>query len=144
MDCSIADIKDTICELTSEGKELLSYKSAQRSGITHEPASIIDVVPAAPLHSYLRILDWFLNVVYRIVAGKSKWPEDQSVRDYKLLIWNRINEVTNLQFDQPGGSGTTSTGNMARIFFLKYLKSKIFGNLKNQIIISYYFEGKFK
>ena len=72
LDYSIADIKDTVCELTSEGKELLSYKSAQRGGITHEPASIIDVVPAAPLHSYLRILDGFLNVVYRIAAGKSK------------------------------------------------------------------------
>ena len=46
-----------------------------------------------------------------------KWSEDQSVRDYKSLICNRINEVTNLPFDQPGGSGTTSTGNMARIFF---------------------------
>ena len=42
---------------------------------------------------------------------------DQSVRDYKSLISNRINEVTNLPFDQPGGSGTTSTANMARIFF---------------------------
>ena len=95
----------------------MSYKSAQRNGITHEPASIIDVVPAAPLHSYLRILDWLLNVVYRIAAGKSKWPEDQSVRDYKSLIFNRINEVTNLPFDQPGGSGTASTGNIARILF---------------------------
>ena len=46
-----------------------------------------------------------------------KWSEDQSVRVYKSLIWNRINEVTNLPFDQPGGSGTTSTGNMAKIFF---------------------------
>ena len=42
---------------------------------------------------------------------------DQSVRDYESFICNRINEVTNLQFDQPGGSGTISTGNMARIFF---------------------------
>ena len=46
-----------------------------------------------------------------------KWSEDQSVRDYKSLICNRINEVTNLPFDQPGGSGTTSTGNMAKIIF---------------------------
>ena len=81
------------------------------------PTSIIDVVPAAPLHSYLRILDWFLNVVYRIAADKSKWSEDQSVKDYKSLICNRINEVTYLPFDQPGESGTTSTGKMARIFF---------------------------
>ena len=28
-----------------------------------------------------------------------KWSEDQSVRDYKSLICNRINEVTNLPFD---------------------------------------------
>ena len=34
---------------------------------------------------------------------------------------NRINEVTNLPFDQPRGSGTISTGNMARIF-LSYKK----------------------
>ena len=95
----------------------MSYKSAQRSGITHELASIIDVFLAAPLHSYLRILDWFLNVGYSIAAGKSKWLEDQSVRDYKSLIWNRINGVTNLPFDQPGGSGNTSTGNIARILF---------------------------
>ena len=56
LDCSIADIKDTICELTSEGKELLSHKSAQRSGITHAPANIIDVVPV--LHCILILESW--------------------------------------------------------------------------------------
>ena len=33
------------------------------------------------------------------------------------MVCHRINEITNLLFDQPGGSGNTSTGNMARIFF---------------------------
>ena len=118
MDCTISDIKQTIIQLTSGGRELMTYKSNERFGITHEPASDIDVVPAAPLHSYLRILDWILNLMYRLAAGRRKWTEDQTVRDYRSLICNRINEVTNLLFDQPGGSGNTSTGNMARIFFL--------------------------
>ena len=74
---SIADVKETIHQLTFEGRELMSYKSNQRSGITHQPASDIDLVLVAPLHSYLRILDWFLNVIYRVAAGKSKWTEDQ-------------------------------------------------------------------
>ena len=118
MDCTISDIKQTIIQLTSGGRELMSYKSNQRFGITHEPASDIDVVPAAALHSYLRILDWILNLMYRLAAGRRKWTEDQTVRDYRSLICNRINEVTNLLFDQPGGSGnTSSTGNMARKFF---------------------------
>ena len=33
------------------------------------------------------------------------------------MVCHRINEITNLLFDQPGGSGNKSTGNMARIFF---------------------------
>ena len=117
LDCSIEDIKETILQLTSDGKDLMSYKTSQRFGITHEPASDIDVVPASPLHSYLRILDWFLNLIYRLAAGKSKWTEDQTVRNYRSLVCNRIDELTNLLFDQPGGSGNTSTGNMARTFF---------------------------
>ncbi|KAI6655663.1 hypothetical protein LOD99_1803 [Oopsacas minuta] len=52
LDCSIEDIKETIRQLTSDGKELMSYNTKQRCGITHEPASGIDVFPAAPLHSY--------------------------------------------------------------------------------------------
>ena len=117
LECSIADVKETIHQLTFEGRELMSYKLNQRCGITHQPASDIDLVPVAPLHSYLRILDWFLKVIYRVAAGKSKWTEDQKVRDYRYMVCHRINKITNLLFDQPGGSGNTSTGNMARIFF---------------------------
>ncbi|KAI6660605.1 hypothetical protein LOD99_10382 [Oopsacas minuta] len=61
LDCSIEDIKETIRQLTSDGKELMSYNTKQRCGIIHEPASGIDVFPAAPLHSYLSILDWFFT-----------------------------------------------------------------------------------
>ena len=39
------------------------------------------------------------------------------VRDYRSLVCNRIHELTNPLFDQPGGSGNTSTGNMAKISF---------------------------
>ena len=49
----------------------------------------------SPLHSYLRILDWFLNVIYRVAAGKNKWSEDQKVRDYRYMVCHRINEITN-------------------------------------------------
>ncbi|KAI6652467.1 hypothetical protein LOD99_7481 [Oopsacas minuta] len=79
-DCSIDDIKETARQLTSDRKELMSYNTKQRCGITHELASGIDVLPAAPLHSYLRILDWFVNFIYRIAAGRSKWTEDQMDR----------------------------------------------------------------
>ncbi|KAI6659434.1 Out at first protein [Oopsacas minuta] len=115
-DCSIEDIKETIRQLTSDGEELMSYNTEQWCGITHEPASGIDVFPAAPLHSYLRILDWFLNLIYRIAAGKSKWTEDQMGRDYRGLVYKRIHELTNLLFHQPGGSENTSTGNMTKTF----------------------------
>ncbi|KAI6653117.1 hypothetical protein LOD99_3953 [Oopsacas minuta] len=127
LDCSIEDIKETIRQLTSDGKELMSYNTKQRCGVTHEPASGIDVFPAAPLHSYLRILDWVLNIIYRIAAGKSKWTEDQMGRDYRGLVCKRIHELTNLLFDQPGGSGNTSTGNMAGIFF--HIKNRVLGSL---------------
>ena len=81
LDCSIEDVKDTIHLLTPDGKELMSYNTKQRSEITHESANGIDVFPAAPLHSYLRIIDWFLNLIYRVAAGKSNWTEDQMVRN---------------------------------------------------------------
>ncbi|KAI6652935.1 SCAN domain-containing protein 3 [Oopsacas minuta] len=64
----------------------MSYDTKQRYGITHEPASGIDIFPAAPLHSYLTILDWFLNLIYRVAAGRSKSPEDQMVRDCRGLV----------------------------------------------------------
>ena len=112
----------------------MSYKSNQQCGITHQPASDIDLVPVAPLHSYLRILDWFLNVVYRVAAGKNKWSEDQKVRDYRYMVCHRINEITNLLFDQPGGSRNTSTGNMARIF--SHIKSHVLLSLCHLCLLS--------
>ena len=39
--------------------------------------------------------------------------KDNSLTDYSA----RIKEVTNIQFEQPGGRGNTNTGNSARIFF---------------------------
>ena len=72
-ECSIADVKETIHQLTFEGRELMSYKSDQRCGITHQPASDIDIVPVAPLHSYLRILDWFLSVIYSVIYSVDTW-----------------------------------------------------------------------
>ncbi|KAI6651212.1 hypothetical protein LOD99_5359 [Oopsacas minuta] len=73
------DIKETIRQLTSDGKDLMTYNTIQRCGITHEPASGIDIFPAAHLYSYLRILDWFLNLIKRVPAGKSMWTEEQMV-----------------------------------------------------------------
>ncbi|KAI6652976.1 hypothetical protein LOD99_4053 [Oopsacas minuta] len=108
LNCSIKDIKETIRQITSDGKELMSYDTKQWYGITHEPASGIDVFPAAPLHSYLTILDWFLNLIYRVAAGRSKSPKDQMVRDCRGLVCKRIHELTNLLFEKPRGSGNTS------------------------------------
>ncbi|KAI6647722.1 hypothetical protein LOD99_8563 [Oopsacas minuta] len=38
------------------------------------------------------------------------------VRDYRGLVCKHIHDLTNLLFDQAGGSGNTSTDNMARTF----------------------------
>ena len=67
----------------------MSYKTAQRFGITHEPANGIDVVPIAPLHFYLRVLDWVLNLIYRVASGRSKWTENHMVRHYRSLVCNQ-------------------------------------------------------
>ncbi|KAI6651869.1 hypothetical protein LOD99_4748 [Oopsacas minuta] len=54
LNCTLQAIKDTVVELTSDGKEHTAYPSRQRAGITHEPASSIEVFPKHPYtHTYV-------------------------------------------------------------------------------------------
>ena len=36
------------------------------------------VLPIAPLHSYLRLLDWFLKIIYSLAAGKCNWSDHKN------------------------------------------------------------------
>ncbi|KAI6647441.1 hypothetical protein LOD99_12437 [Oopsacas minuta] len=117
LDCSIEDIKETIRQLTSDGGELMSCNTNNGVGL-HTHLQVALMFSCTTFTFNLRILDWFLNIIYRVAAGKSKSTEDQMVRDYRGLICKRIHELTNLLFDQPG-SGNTSTGNMAEHFSYK-------------------------
>ncbi|KAI6651381.1 hypothetical protein LOD99_5188 [Oopsacas minuta] len=94
-------------------KRAYSLSSRQRAGITHESTSTIEVFPIAPFNSYLRVLDWFLKILCRIAAGRRSRGDHINIRTSHKLVRQRIKEVTNIEFDQPGGSGNTRPGNSA-------------------------------
>ena len=54
--------------------EFLSRPTNERFSITHQPISNIDIVFASPLHAYLRIFSWFIQLVSHIQGGSmSRW-----------------------------------------------------------------------
>ena len=53
--------------------EFLSLPSKERFGITLKPLSDIDILSASPLHGYLGIFGWFMQLVYHLQAGTKKW-----------------------------------------------------------------------
>ena len=100
--------------------EFLSLPSQSRFGITHEPISDIDILPASPLHSYTCIFRWFMLVIYHLQSGTRKWsPTSKKIQDSMKFTRTFLEEKTGFRIDQPSkDGGTTSTGNIARQCFL--------------------------
>ena len=106
--------------------EYLALPSKERFGLTHEPLSEIETIPASPLHSYTCVFRWFMTLVYHLHSGSTKWsPTSAKVRNSLKFVREFLREKTGLKIDQPSSDGgTTSTGNIARECF----------NNKNNII----------
>ena len=99
--------------------EFLSLPSKERFGITHKPLSVINILSASPLHGYLRIFGWFMQLVYHLQAGRKKWsPTSPEIRKSMEFVRSFLWEKIGIQIDCPSPQGgTTSTGNVARACF---------------------------
>ncbi|KAI6661435.1 hypothetical protein LOD99_13307 [Oopsacas minuta] len=101
-------------------KNYLLLPSKDRCGLTHEPISEIDIIPASPLHTYTCVFRWFMLLIYHIRSGTFKWwPTSRVIKESMKFTREFLCEKTGLRIDQPSSDGgTTSTGNMARQCFL--------------------------
>ena len=137
MDRKITDLVQLFEELEKDPNKpdtLLSKPGDQpiRKGLKQKPqVSSDDLLKNFPvLHSYLRVLDYFENLTYRINAGVRIYGRGKSVGKVNS---KKIEEAKNkfrikaatgpmhLKLDMPDSSGTgagnTDTGNTARQFF---------------------------
>ena len=137
MNRKITDLVQLFEELEKDPNKpdtLLSKPGDQpiRKGLKQKPqVSSDDLLTNFPvLHSYLRVLDYFENLVYRINAGVRIYGRGKSVgKENNKKIEEaknkfRIKAATgpmHLKLDMPDSSGTgagnTDTGNTAREFF---------------------------
>ena len=99
--------------------EFLSLPSKYRFGLTHEPISEENIPTASPLHGYLRIFGWFMQLVYHLQAGETKWaPTSPKIRQSMEFVHRFLWERLSIKIDYPTSQGgTTSTGNVVRSCF---------------------------
>ena len=97
----------------------MARPSSARFNITHKLISVIDILPASPLHGYIRIFSWLMNLAYHIHAGVRKWSTTSAkVESSKSFARNYLHEKTGIKIDFPNSQGGTSTtGNVARQCF---------------------------
>ena len=99
--------------------EFLLLPSKDRFGLTHEPTSEENILSASPLHGYLRVFGWFMQLVYHLQAGETKWaPTSPKIRKSMEFVREFLWEQLSIRIDYPTSQGgTTSTGNVVRICF---------------------------
>ena len=83
--------------------DFFSLQTNDRYKLTHKPLSEQDIISASPLHSYLRIFSWFMDLLGHLCCGKTvKWsPSSRVISDSRRLISSLVNEKTSLQIDLP-------------------------------------------
>lgn len=97
--------------------EFFSLPSDERFNLTHQPASDQDIISASPLHSYLRVFSWFMDLIAHLSIGRTnKWaPSSRPILESRKFVSSLVNEKTSLQIDLPNShGGTSTTGNIAR------------------------------
>ena len=72
----ISDAKLIFEEVNQE--EYFKLSSKQRTGITHQPTSEINIVSASPFHAYLCVFRWFMLLIYHLDAGHKVWSPTNS------------------------------------------------------------------
>ena len=78
-----------------EKEDYLLLPSQQRFGLTHEPISEIDIIPASPLHTYTCVFRWCMLLIYHIRSGVFKWSPtskviEDSMKFTRDLLWEKI------------------------------------------------------
>ena len=114
----IKDAHEFFNEVDEE--EFLKLPSQQRTGITHQPTSNIDILAASPLHAYLCVFKWFMLLIYHLDAGHTRWsPSNSKVQASMRRIRSIIEESCSVSVDIPSShGGTSTTGNVARDCFM--------------------------
>ncbi|KAI6655397.1 hypothetical protein LOD99_2232 [Oopsacas minuta] len=115
---TITSAKEIFSIVNTENYLLLPSKD--RCGLTHEPISEIDIIPASPLHAYTCVFRWFMLLIYHMRSGTFKWlPTSRVIKDSMKFTREFLWEKTGLRIDQlSSDGGTISTENMARQRFL--------------------------
>ena len=73
--------------------EYLSLAFQERFGLTHEPLSEIETIPASPLHSCTCVFRWFMTLVYHLHSGSNKWsPTSAKVRNSSKFVRKFLQE----------------------------------------------------
>ena len=101
-------------------EEFFSRTSNERFNITHHPTSDRDILPASPLHGYIRIFSWFMNLIYHLQSGEIQvWsPTSVKVENARNFVRDFLSEKTGIKIDFPNShGGTSTTGNVARECF---------------------------
>lgn len=78
----------------------------------------------SPLHAYIRSMELFLKVSYRLKMEKPTWrvaKTNEKVRQREVLIRSEIREKLGLRISEPmPGGGNSNDGNTARKFFREW------------------------
>ena len=86
--------------------EFLARPSSIRFNITHKPISSIDILPASPLHGYIRIFSWLMNLAYHIQARVRKWsPTSAKIESSKKIVRDFLHQKTGIRIDFPNTQG---------------------------------------
>ena len=114
---SIESFKEIFNE--ADENEFLTRAPAERFNVTHTLTSEINIIPASPLHGYLRVFSWLMNLVYHLHAGERKWsPTSPKISNSRAFVRDFLREKTGMEIDYPEShGGTSTTGNIARECF---------------------------
>ena len=116
-----------INKLISDARQLLKrlmknmkLPSNQRVGITYQPTSNIDIIAASPLHAYLCVFRWFVQLIYHLDTGHKVWePSNSKVNTSMKRVRAILQERCNFSVDIASSQdGTSTIGNIARDCFL--------------------------
>ena len=102
------------------------FEDVDEDEFLSKPLSDENILSASPLHGYLRVFGWFMQLVYHLQSGEERWTPSsskihQSMKFVRGFLWEKLN----IKIDCPSPQGGTSTtGNVARNCFQRVDDSK--------------------
>ena len=126
----MADVIDLSDDLVDDQGSVISVPGdyETRQGLTRKPLTVVDLNVIPVLHAKIRLLEWFLQLLYRIVGKVQKWgvgikigeAGKKRLEQAKTRVQKILEEKIGIRVDQPdpyGRGGSTNTGNLAVRFF---------------------------